>query len=114
MTWEEIQTDLLLLELYRKDLIKRGALVKNINVEWISGRDRPKLWLVCGKNVGVSSHTHANKVMGKLQDMTSWACIILMRHRNEIKSHKLSQVWASVCVRVSSASRSSTNARSSG
>ena len=74
--------------------------MNNMKDEWIFGRDRSKLWVVCGENVAADlTSLNANKVMSKLPDVTSLACIILNRHRNEIESHKLSTVWASVGVR---------------
>ena len=63
--------------------------------KWNPFCGRPKLWQVYGKLVGSELTTlNANRVLGKLPDMTSWAFSILVVHRSEIVSHKFSKVDA--------------------
>ena len=72
-------------------------------IEWNSACDRPKLWQVT-KLVGPElTALNANKVLGKLPDMTSWAFNTLMEHRSDKVSHNRSKVedarlgrWTSV------------------
>ena len=47
---------------------------------------------VTGQSCGVElTALNANKVLGELPDMTSWAVIFLMGHRSEIAGDKLSK-----------------------
>ena len=78
--------------IYRKASDKKAAHGKHSKDEWNTGGDWPKVWRVYGKMVGSElTALNAPKVLGKLPDITFWACNILMEDRSEIVSSKLSK-----------------------